>query len=235
LGFILNYFLIVLLVIEIAVVLMRSTGLEKAVSRFQVVSLMTSTGFTTKESELILGHPVRRRIGIFLILFGVFSFAVIISSISSILVPNFKIHYLAMISAGLAILLVTVRLPWVQELLSRRFHKPLENKFELHELPIDVVLLQEESDAFVDIPIGEDSSLIGQTLQTFCGPEFDVNVLLIKRGAVHVRLKRNETPLEAGDVLYVYGSKSDVERHFAKELSGREKLRKHDLESKSLV
>ncbi|MCM3570515.1 hypothetical protein [Neobacillus mesonae] len=44
--------------------------------------MMTATVFTTGESELILGHPIRRRLAAFSILFGVFSLAVIISSIS---------------------------------------------------------------------------------------------------------------------------------------------------------
>jgi hypothetical protein len=234
-GLILNYILIVLLVIEIAVVLMRSTGLEHEVSRFQVVSLMTSTGFTTKESELILGHPVRRRIGIFLILFGLFSFAVMISSISSILVPDFKITYLAAVSAGLALLLAIVRLPMVRNMFARRFNKPLEDKFEIHELPIEVVMLKEETDMFVDIPIGEHSALIGDTIDNRYGTEADVNLLFIKRGTVNIRRERSRTPIEAGDVLYVYGSREDIERLFSRELIERETLRKQEIESKNLV
>ncbi|WP_241158323.1 TrkA C-terminal domain-containing protein [Cohnella candidum] len=234
-GFILNYFLIVFLVIEIAVVLMRSTGLDHDVSRFQVVSLMTSTGFTTKESELILGHPVRRRIGIFLILFGVFSFAVIISSISSILVPDFKVTHLAEISAGLALLLAIVRVPAVRRILAAKFDKPLEDTFEIEELPIEVVLLQNEGDWFVDIPVGERSGLVGQTIVERCEANSDINLLFIKRGTLQIRRERAATRLEAGDVLYLYGDREEIGRVFRQELQDRVRLRKHDLESKSLV
>jgi hypothetical protein len=234
-GFILVYFVIVMLVIEIAVILMRSTGLDPEISRFQVVSLMTSTGFTTKESELVLGHPVRRKIGIFLILFGVFSFAVIISSISSILVPHFKIFYLAVISAVLAGLLGLLRLPAIRLRLVERLTGPLEQKFEVHELPIDEVMLHEDNDLFVDIPIGKSSTAVGKTMEKLSRERADVNLLFIKRGTVHIRDQRMHTNIEAGDVLYLYGDKEVIGRLFEHELDERLTLRQQEIESKTLI
>jgi hypothetical protein len=234
-AFILVYIMIVMLVIEIAVILMRSTGLDHDISRFQVVSLMTSTGFTTKESELVLGHPVRRRIGMFLILFGVFSFAVMISSISSILVPHFRFTYLAAISVGLAVLLAILRLPAVREKLVERMTKPLEQKYEVHELPIDEVMLHTENDVFVDIPIGENSAMTGHTLDALAESDQDVNLLFIKRGTVNIREHRMQTDIEAGDVLYVYGDKQAIHQLFGQELSDRDTLRTQELESNTLI
>jgi hypothetical protein len=233
--FILVYFVIVLLVIEIAVILMGSTGLSSDIARFQVVSLLTSTGFTTKESELILGHPVRRRIGIFLILFGMFSFAVIISSISSILVPGFRISYLGAVAAALTVLLGVFRLPDVRQKLTSRMKKPLQQKFEVHELPIDEVMFHEDTDVFVDVPIGEDSKIVGHTMDKLCRVDSDVNLLFIKRGTVHIREQRMKTGIEAGDVLYLYGDKQDVDRLFRRELSERETLRQKEIESKTVI
>ncbi len=88
----------IFLVVEIAIALLITTGLEPQIARFQVVSMMTSTGFTTKESELILRHPIRRKIAVFLILFGAFSLAVVISSISNILAQSFRIPQMIGIS-----------------------------------------------------------------------------------------------------------------------------------------
>src|SRR3954470_5183154 len=98
------YLVIIIAVIEIFVILFRLTGLKVEVSRFQVISLMTGTGFTTGESEVILGHPFRRRLGIFLILFGAFSFAVIISSLSNILSNDVLTPKVLYIEAGLIFL-----------------------------------------------------------------------------------------------------------------------------------
>ncbi|RED54498.1 TrkA C-terminal domain-containing protein [Cohnella lupini] len=233
--FIVTYFAIVLLVIEIAVVLMRSTGLKYDIARFQVISLLTSTGFTTKESELVLGHPVRRRLGMFLILFGVFSFAVIISSISSILAPDLRISYLAVIPVVLALLLVVLKLPMTQPLLMNKFNLPLERKFEIYELPINDVLLHCEDDAFLDIPVGPKSSLIGHTLDIRLKGDADVNVLFIGRGTETIRKDRLRTRLESGDILYIYGEKEEIDRAFGKELEDKDGMMKDEIKALSWI
>lgn len=61
--FIFVYITIILVVIEINTVLFTFAGLKKNFARFQVISMHTGTGFTTGESELIIDHPIRRRLG----------------------------------------------------------------------------------------------------------------------------------------------------------------------------
>ncbi len=46
------------------------TGLSREVARFQARSAFTGAGFTTSESEMVLNHPVRRRIIMLLMLMG---------------------------------------------------------------------------------------------------------------------------------------------------------------------
>ncbi|MED3691026.1 hypothetical protein P4534_19855 [Peribacillus butanolivorans] len=60
--FMMLYFLIIALVIEIAVTLLKLTGLKNTVARFQVISMIIGTGFTTDESKSIIDHPFRRKI-----------------------------------------------------------------------------------------------------------------------------------------------------------------------------
>ncbi|MBB6674351.1 TrkA C-terminal domain-containing protein [Cohnella nanjingensis] len=233
--FIVVYFLIVLFVIEIAVVLMWATGLEYPIARFQVVSLLTGTGFTTSESELILGHPVRRRVGIFLILFGAFSLAVVISCISTVLAPDFHLLPLSIGAGILFAILVVLRLPATKRYLSERLTRAFQQTFELQELSIDEVLLCEEGDAFVDVPIGKRSRLAGQTLDQVCKELKDLNVLLIKRGTVTIRDARMHTPLEAGDVLYIYGNEAEIERRFAGELADKKSMETDEKHAASLL
>ena len=57
-------------VVRVASVALRLTGLPEAVSRFQCLSALTGTGFTTHESEMIVNYPVRRRILVALMIFG---------------------------------------------------------------------------------------------------------------------------------------------------------------------
>lgn len=219
--FIITYFLIIILVIEIAVALMRSTGLKYEVARFQVISMLTSTGFTTKESELILDHPIRRRLGMFLILFGLFSFAVIISSISSILNSELRTTYFAIIPVVLAIVLYVLRLPQIEPKLKKRFNSTMEQKFEITDRPINEVLLRSEEDTLLDIPIGPDSGIVDHTFSDLWGNDKDINLLFIARGTEVVRKECMKTKFIAGDILYVYGSKSKIENAFVKELRAK--------------
>jgi Trk-type K+ transport system membrane component len=48
---------IFLIVVEVITVLFKLTGLSEEKARFQVISLLTGSGFTTKEAELITQHP----------------------------------------------------------------------------------------------------------------------------------------------------------------------------------
>ena len=59
-GFII--LIILALIVEVLSIALKVTGLDIDKARFQVISIITHTGFTTRESELITQHPTRRRI-----------------------------------------------------------------------------------------------------------------------------------------------------------------------------
>ena len=63
---------------EIFTILFRFVGLPEEKARFQVTSLLTGCGFTTRESEMILTTRQRRRLARMLMLFGyVFNITVV--------------------------------------------------------------------------------------------------------------------------------------------------------------
>lgn len=63
-------FTISTILVRIASTIMRLTGLPDNVARFQSLSAMTGTGFTTRESELIVNYPIRRRVLMTLMIIG---------------------------------------------------------------------------------------------------------------------------------------------------------------------
>src|SRR4051812_17554460 len=164
LFFLLIYFIIITAVIETFVILFRLTDLKLEVSRFQVISLMTGTGFTTGESELILGHPIRRKLATFLILFGAFSLAVIISSISNILSEDLRMKDMLYILVGVLLVFVVLKLAWVQTKFSTLFNKKMKQNVELGDLPIRDVFLTNTEDYLLNLHIYMDSSLVSQTV-----------------------------------------------------------------------
>ncbi len=95
---------ITLALVRIAGVALRLTGLPQHVARFQSISALTGTGFTTSEAEGTMHHPTRRRI-LTLLMFagnlGVVSLAstVILTMTSAEGSSNFLLQLLAMLTA----------------------------------------------------------------------------------------------------------------------------------------
>lgn len=57
-------------IIRLASVALRFTGLTEESARFQALSAFSGAGFTTRESEIVVNYPVRRRIISLLIVIG---------------------------------------------------------------------------------------------------------------------------------------------------------------------
>lgn len=212
--FILIYLGIILAVIEISAVLFILTGLERKIARFQVISMLTGTGFTTGESELIIDHPVRRKLGAFLILFGAFSLAVIISAITQLLTDTFYTLQIGYIAGGLLLLLLILKTPAIERTLTKKLKSELKEHYELADLPISDVLLMNKGDEVREISISEDSSYTDKTFHEIVGAEDDLMLLFIKRGDINIRNKSYQTKLEPGDRLVLYGNNSLIKDKF---------------------
>ena len=57
-------------VVRLAAVALRLTGLPEQNARFQAMSALTGTGYTTTEAEMIVNYPIRRKIITWLMIFG---------------------------------------------------------------------------------------------------------------------------------------------------------------------
>ncbi|OCA87504.1 hypothetical protein A8F95_09395 [Bacillus wudalianchiensis] len=212
--FMMLYFLIVAFVIEISVILFNLTGLEEAVSRYQVISMLTNTGFTTDEAQLIIDHPVRRRLSMFLILFGAFSLAVVISSITNILSNDLRLKELMVINIVLLVILMIGKTPFIRERLKKRLNREMEKKLEISELPIKDALYLDENDLVTDIVIKEDSKFIDKKAADLVERDEDISILFIKRGKVNIRNRLDEEKIQEGDQLFIYGNQEAIENKF---------------------
>ncbi|MGL6115918.1 TrkA C-terminal domain-containing protein [Cetobacterium sp. SF1] len=59
-----------LVICEIFTILFRLTGLTEPMARFQVISMLTSCGYTTAESEVVVTSLKRRKLAFIVMLFG---------------------------------------------------------------------------------------------------------------------------------------------------------------------
>jgi len=70
-------------VVRIGAIAFQLTGLEWSMAKFQALSCFTSTGFTTKEAELVTGDKQRRRIASVLIILGHAGFVTMIATLAN--------------------------------------------------------------------------------------------------------------------------------------------------------
>jgi hypothetical protein len=220
LFFLLIYFIIITAVIEIHVILFRLTGLKLEVSRFQVISLMTGTGFTTGESELILGHPIRRKLATFLILFGVFSLAVIISSISNFLSNDLKTKEILYVVGGVLLVFSVLKLASIQTMLSTLFNQKMKQNVDLGDLPIREVFLTDKEDYVLNLYIYNESYLAYNTLNQAIKEhdQLDFVVLFIKKGELKIRKNIYHTKIHEGDQIYLFGDKKVITEKFKNDI-----------------
>jgi len=71
------------IVVRIGAIAFQLTGLEWSMAKFQALSCFTSTGFTTKEAELVTGDKQRRRIASVLIILGHAGFVTMIATLAN--------------------------------------------------------------------------------------------------------------------------------------------------------
>lgn len=103
---------------EVFTVLFRLIGLPEEKARFQVVSMLTGAGFTTRESEMILSTRSRRRLGRITMLFGFVFNVTIVSAFVNIFVS------MKMTAFGSKILSLLIPIAAVAAvLLLARYHK----------------------------------------------------------------------------------------------------------------
>ncbi len=70
-----------LIVTRAATLVLIGTGLSRESARFQARSAFTGVGFTTTEAEMVVNHPIRRRVILSLMLFGNAGIVTVIATI----------------------------------------------------------------------------------------------------------------------------------------------------------
>ena len=58
------------LIVRIGAIALEMTGMDRSRARFQALSAFTGTGFTTRETEMVINHPRRRKIVTYLMILG---------------------------------------------------------------------------------------------------------------------------------------------------------------------
>ena len=201
----------------------RLTGLPDDKSRFQVLSLLTGTGYTTRESEIIMASRRRRRLARITMLFGyVFNITIVSMFINVFL--SFKVDLdryqfigLLMPLGSVALIFVFMRVPKVHAWGENLLRSTADRIFDRQETFNAVMLVDNigsESIAQVTLRhIPEEYrgvSLAGTRLRAETG----ILVMLVERGGGKPMPAHADTVFEAGDKLTVFGDYKTICKTF---------------------
>ena len=207
---------------ELFTILFRFTGLPDERARFQVISLLTGCGFTTRESEMILSSKARRRMARVTMLFGyVFNITIVTALINVFL--SMKEGQASRYFAGIliplaviAIILVFIRVPavraWGDGILERFARRILRQDAANTVLLIDYigqasiaqVTLHSVPEEFREIPLAE----------TGLKTEKNILVMLVEKEGRQAEAAQAATVFSDGDKVTVFGDYGNICRTF---------------------
>jgi len=209
-----------LLIVRTGAVMLRLTGMSYDVARFQARSAFTGTGFTTAESEMIINHPVRRRIIAMLMVTGNIGF---ISFVSSLVITFLgadqnaengayqMLIRIAIMFFGLIMLYLLSRSKLVDRVLQVIIERSLKRWTKLNVQDYESLLNLSGEFNVIQYQVQEDSWIANRSLEGLQLINEGVLVLGIKRfDGYYVGAPQSETLIYSGDEVVIYGREAVI-------------------------
>lgn len=205
-------------IIEVFTVLFRLTGLTEEKAKTQVISLLTNSGFTTSESEVILAGRRRRKLAQITMLFGYSFTVIIVSVIVNIFLALTQSELRSILAAVIALTVLTALLFCVMRLraVKRWFDQRIErlgNRIMFGPDSNTVVLIDNYRDkAMVEIHLHiVPAFLRGVRLaDTGLRKTYGIQVLFIKRGGNSLYKIDGDTVLKEDDSVFLFGDYKNI-------------------------
>ncbi|HEY32816.1 MAG TPA: hypothetical protein G4O10_06890 [Dehalococcoidia bacterium] len=191
---------------------LEATGMERTKARFQVLSAITGTGFTTSESESIVNHPRRRRIATWLIFIGNTGVVGCIIALLVFVRVGIKAptptQVIVIIAVVVVIILFITLGPMnaLTNVIVRLIHKGRAKAYLLAE----EVLHRSGEFGVTRVAIGKKDLPAGLNVKNSGLGERGVVVLAIERGNTVLPFPEDTETLSAGDYLLCYGKISGM-------------------------
>lgn len=218
-----------MIIVQIGSVALELTGLEESIARFQALSCFTGTGFTTKESELIITNPQRRRIASFLMVLGHAGLVTLIATFANSLRPTvltdkfklpfihtfFPSHLLPWINLIIIIGAVYV----IYKLFTHtNFTKKLTNILKTHILKKEIIkpavynefLVAPSGYGIVQIHVLKGSPVINKIVSALGPAEQDFSLLAVVREGKTIPNPQSNTKIVIDDKLICFGKMESI-------------------------
>lgn len=206
--------LVGLIITRIATAALVSTGLSRESARFQARSAFTGAGFTTSESEGVVGHPVRRRVVMTLMLLGNAGIATVVAGLLLGLGGAQQTSGLALrigiLAAGLTAIFLLSRSRWVDQRLRGFIAWVLRRTTDIEVRDYAQILHVAGEYVIDELLVESEDWMCERTLGQLRLRDEGVVVLGIERRDRYLGTPSSETLLEAGDTLVVYGRRDVI-------------------------
>ncbi len=224
-----------ILITRIATIALTHTGLTRESAKFQARSAFSGAGFTTEESEMVVSHPVRRKIVMVLILIGN---AGIVAAISSLILTFFRqgdestiAVRIVFLVAGIIVLWILASSRWVDQKLSNLVERLLKQYTKLDVKDYASLLHLTGDYRLAELQIRKYDWIDGKKLSNSRLRDEGINLLGIKKpDGSFVGNPTARTRLQHKDCLVLYGRIEAIEQ-----LDLRKKGIKGDVEHQRAV
>jgi hypothetical protein len=211
--------LLSLLVVRAGSTALMMTGLSSDTAKFQSYSAFFGVGFTTREAELVVNHPLRRRIIRDLILIGNIGFTSALATMVAALVQDqsgWRTFTIASgIIVGIFLLLYLTRVSWVERAMDRLIQSALSKAGFVRVMDYELLLRVQHGFVVSEVDILATTPLVDRPLGETRPWDQGVIILAVKSEGKHMEgLPNRETILRVGDVATVYGEYKNIRKLF---------------------
>ena len=159
---------IALLVVRVEATSLMMTGLSWDTANFQAYSAVFGVGFTTREAEMVVNHPVRRRIIRHLILAGniglTSALATVVVTFVQTREPAEVMGMVGLVLAGIIVLVLLGKLDVMRWLLDPLIRRALAKSGAVRALDYELLLRVQSGYCISEVEIFNDHLLAGKAL-----------------------------------------------------------------------
>jgi len=201
-------------VVKIASVALKMTGMDEKRAYFQALSAFTGTGFTTKDSEIVLHNELRRKIIIFLMVLGNAGLITVITT----LIISFERSNVGPLLINVAVILLIIALLFkilshkgVTKYQNDKIETGLIKSSTLEKKPVEEILRVAKNYGIAEVNIKDSSVNLGKQLHESSFRENDILVLAIERKDAVIPTPKATDRIMLNDTLICYGKLSNIE------------------------
>jgi hypothetical protein len=212
-GIAIIVFIIWMLLLWFGSIGLQATGMEPRKARFQALSALTGTGFTTREAEEIIGNPRRRAIASWLMFFGNAGIILFIILILFYLGTNLSSLSLAKVSMVIGPFIIAVALIWsgtIDKLSTKIANRFRRSPLFTSEISTRDTLHQAGNYSVARLTIGMKAPEVGHEISDTSLAKHNITILAIERGAKTLPFPEAKEIVQAGDHLLCYGETDKI-------------------------